>query len=274
MTEEQPGEGRPGETRTPGRATTTVPPGERGATRIADRVVAKIAAQAAKEALGAVPVGGEAPTANVSVHHGSARVRIGLELDYPAGGESVIGVAASNASAAVDDWSIHGPQNDVSAPGANVLVAYHANGDCLAGSDRPYTSWSAGFVSGLAAQLRQRFPRESAEQIAYRITASADRPRMSVRDDAQGWGEIRPYEALTMTLDPNRPGPPFPGATASRSETPDSTEVTPLSARTDPLAPARVAALWWCLAAVGLCVLALVLRPWLVGAVTRRTPRP
>ncbi len=196
------------------------------------------------------------------------------QVRYPAGGENVIGVAASNASGAVDDWSIHGPQNDVSAPGANVLVAYHANGDCLAGSDRPYTSWSAGFVSGLAAQLRERFPRESAEQIAYRITASADRPRMSERDDAQGWGQIRPYAALTMTLDPERPGPPFPGATTSRPETPDRTEVTPLSARTDPLAPARVAALWWCLAAVGLGALALVLRPWLAGAVLRRRPRP
>ena len=64
------------------------------------------------------------------------------------------------------------------------------------------------------------------------------------------------------------------GATTSRPETPDRTEVTPLSARTDPLAPARVAALWWCLAAVGLGALALVLRPWLAGAVLRRRPRP
>ncbi len=194
------------------------------------------------------------------------------QVRYPAGGQGVIGVAASNASGAVDDWSIHGSQNDVAAPGANVLIAYHANGDCLAGQDRPYTSWAAGFVSGLAAQLRERFPDESADQIAYRIMASADRPRMSERNDVDGWGEIRPYAALTMSLDPDRPGPPLPGATGPRAGTTTDSPVTPLAARTDPLAPARVEAMWWGLAAVGLCALAVVLRPWL-GRATRRTPR-
>ncbi|MEU7580779.1 hypothetical protein AB0B50_24605 [Streptomyces sp. NPDC041068] len=60
-----------------------VAPGERGATRIADRVVAKIAARAAREAVAAVPVDGSPPHATVSVHHETARVRISLELDYP-----------------------------------------------------------------------------------------------------------------------------------------------------------------------------------------------
>lgn len=56
---------------------------ERGATRIADRVVAKIAAQTAREALGKVPEGGKAPRATVTVHHDRARVRVILELGYP-----------------------------------------------------------------------------------------------------------------------------------------------------------------------------------------------
>ena len=60
-----------------------VEPAERGATRIADRVVAKIAAWAAREALDAVPEGGEPPYATVIVHNQYARVRISLELDYP-----------------------------------------------------------------------------------------------------------------------------------------------------------------------------------------------
>lgn len=83
MTEEQPGEGWPGETRTPGRAPTTVPPAERGATRIADRVVAKIAAQAAREALAELPPDAVPPHATVVVHHDRARVRVILELQYP-----------------------------------------------------------------------------------------------------------------------------------------------------------------------------------------------
>ncbi|MFD9093825.1 hypothetical protein [Streptomyces collinus] len=62
---------------------TVVPPGERGALRIADRVVAKIAAQAAREALAPLPAGASAPHATVVVHHDSARVRVHLELGYP-----------------------------------------------------------------------------------------------------------------------------------------------------------------------------------------------
>ncbi|QXE39459.1 Asp23/Gls24 family envelope stress response protein [Streptomyces sp. GMY02] len=58
--------------------------GERGATTIADRVVAKIAAQAAREALPTgVPEGGAPPHATVTVQRGIAYVRVGVELDYP-----------------------------------------------------------------------------------------------------------------------------------------------------------------------------------------------
>lgn len=187
---------------------------------------------------------------------------------WPAAGRHVIGVAATNAAGVVDDWSVHGPQNDVAAPGANVLATFHANGDCLYGRDHAYTSFSAPFVAGLAAQLRQRYPDESVDQIAYRIMASADRPRMSRRDDVSGWGEIRPYEALTMSLDPNRAGPPLPGVKRAAAAPVDDTKVTPLVARTDPLAPVRRQAMWAALAAAGLCALALVLRPWL-GPLTR-----
>lgn len=63
---------------------------ERGATTIADRVVAKIAARAAREALDEVtedePGSGEAgrpPHATVLVHRDTARVHISLELRYP-----------------------------------------------------------------------------------------------------------------------------------------------------------------------------------------------
>ncbi|MFB7518293.1 Asp23/Gls24 family envelope stress response protein [Streptomyces sp. NPDC056144] len=56
---------------------------DRGATTIADRVVAKIAAQAAREALGTVPAGASAPHASVVVHRDAARVAVSLELPYP-----------------------------------------------------------------------------------------------------------------------------------------------------------------------------------------------
>ena len=62
---------------------TAVPPGDRGATRIADRVVAKVAGQAAREALGRLPAEAQPPHATVAVHREVARIRMHLELDYP-----------------------------------------------------------------------------------------------------------------------------------------------------------------------------------------------
>ncbi|MGW2047523.1 Asp23/Gls24 family envelope stress response protein [Streptomyces sp. NPDC001858] len=78
-----------------GTGSTVVPAGQRGATRIADRVVAKIAAQAAREAVGPLPPDAGRPHASVVVrpHPPSrpgggtsveaAHVRVQLELDYP-----------------------------------------------------------------------------------------------------------------------------------------------------------------------------------------------
>ncbi|MEF9902966.1 Asp23/Gls24 family envelope stress response protein [Streptomyces sp. P9-A2] len=61
-----------------------VPPRERGTTRITDRVVAKIASQAAREAVGPLPRDAEPPYATVVVHHDdTARVRVHVELGYP-----------------------------------------------------------------------------------------------------------------------------------------------------------------------------------------------
>ncbi|GAB2957258.1 hypothetical protein [Streptomyces heilongjiangensis] len=61
----------------------SVAPGDRGATRIADRVVAKIAGQAAREALGAPLPDSAPPNATVVVHRDTARVRVAVELPYP-----------------------------------------------------------------------------------------------------------------------------------------------------------------------------------------------
>jgi uncharacterized alkaline shock family protein YloU len=78
--EGHPGDGRPSESRRP---LTVVTPAERGAIRIADRVVAKIAAQAAREALEALHPDAAPPHASVVVHHDTAHIRVGLELGYP-----------------------------------------------------------------------------------------------------------------------------------------------------------------------------------------------
>ncbi|GGS25544.1 hypothetical protein GCM10010269_75210 [Streptomyces humidus] len=78
-----------------GRRPAAVPAGRRGATRIADRVVAKVAAQAAREAVGPLPPDAGSPSATVAVRpHArtpspggppvdAAHVRVHLELGYP-----------------------------------------------------------------------------------------------------------------------------------------------------------------------------------------------
>ncbi|MGW3246709.1 Asp23/Gls24 family envelope stress response protein [Streptomyces sp. NPDC001070] len=63
-------------------------PGERGSLRIADRVLAGIAAQAARETLADAPgrervPRGARPRATVSVHREQAYVRLSVELGYP-----------------------------------------------------------------------------------------------------------------------------------------------------------------------------------------------
>ncbi|MFI0164424.1 Asp23/Gls24 family envelope stress response protein [Streptomyces sp. NPDC017095] len=74
----------------PAPATGLPPPAERGATVIPDRVVARIAARAARTAQArhaAVPPGpgtAAAPSATAAVRAGSVRVHLAMDLPYPA----------------------------------------------------------------------------------------------------------------------------------------------------------------------------------------------
>jgi uncharacterized alkaline shock family protein YloU len=84
-----------------------LPAAERGSLRIADRVVAKIAAQAAGEALSDAPgadlVPREAsPHATVSVRKDTARLRLSLELGYPADLGSVCGAVRRHVTSRVE----------------------------------------------------------------------------------------------------------------------------------------------------------------------------
>ncbi len=63
---------------------------------------------------------------------------------------------------------------------------------------------------------------------------------------------------------------PSSRARAARAAPGDESKIRPISATPDPLAPAREAALWWGLLAVGLAALALVLRPLTRRALVRR----
>ncbi|MFJ2736351.1 MULTISPECIES: Asp23/Gls24 family envelope stress response protein [unclassified Streptomyces] len=86
----RPGSPPPGEGSGPSaRAAGLPPPAERGATVIPDRVVARIATQAARTAqsrraaLPPDPSGPAAPSASATVRSGSVRLHLTMELPYP-----------------------------------------------------------------------------------------------------------------------------------------------------------------------------------------------
>lgn len=82
----------------------TTPPAQRGALKIADRVLARIAWMAARDALtsaawgDAALVQGDPPRVDVTVLEGGARVRVGVDLPFPCD-LTAVAVAVQNAVA-------------------------------------------------------------------------------------------------------------------------------------------------------------------------------
>jgi membrane-anchored mycosin MYCP len=111
-------------------------------------------------------------------------------------------------------FSMHGPWVSAAAPGDNV-IALGPSGepvDALPGKEGPVpiagTSFSAAYVSGVAALLRQRFPDLTPAQIINRITATARHPGGGV-DDAVGAGTVDAIAALTWDVPPGSAKAPF-----------------------------------------------------------------
>jgi uncharacterized alkaline shock family protein YloU len=118
---------------TPG---TAVPAAARGVTRIADRAVAHVAVQAAREALrtgpdaDSVPRGGRtAPRAGVDVRGGSARVRISVHLGYPSDIGSQCGAVRRQVTARVGELT--GMEVSDVAVRVDRLHSEHLDGEAL-----------------------------------------------------------------------------------------------------------------------------------------------
>ncbi|WP_048424888.1 type VII secretion-associated serine protease mycosin [Mycolicibacterium obuense] len=104
-------------------------------------------------------------------------------------------------------FSMQGPWVGAAAPGENlVALGYDGNPvNALQGEDGPIpisgTSFSAAYVSGLAALVRQRFPELTAAQVMNRITATARHPGGGA-DNVVGAGVVDPVAALTWDVPP------------------------------------------------------------------------
>lgn len=117
----------------------------------------------------------------------------------------VLTVGSINDNGQPSNFSMSGPWVGAAAPGANITaLGYDGQPvNALQGQDGPIpiggTSFSAAYVSGLAALLRQRFPDLTPAQIMNRITATARHPGGGV-DNYVGAGVIDPVAALTWDV--------------------------------------------------------------------------
>ncbi|MGI9162238.1 MAG: type VII secretion-associated serine protease mycosin, partial [Mycobacterium sp.] len=123
----------------------------------------------------------------------------------------VLSVGAVTPTGTPIDKSLAGPWLGVAAPGTGVTALSPQNSSAVNAHPpaRPAepaiplwgTSFSAAYVSGVAALVRARFPGLSAHQIVNRILRTAHNPARGV-DNQVGHGVIDPVAALTFDIPP------------------------------------------------------------------------
>jgi type VII secretion-associated serine protease mycosin len=120
-----------------------------------------------------------------------------LENTYPGAYDGVLAVGASDRNNERAFFSQSGHFVDIAAPGVGMVSTVPKGGQCPADG----TSFSAPYVAGVAALMKERYSEWSAEDIVARLQQTANRP--GAADDPQlGWGVVDPVAALS---DDDRP---------------------------------------------------------------------
>jgi membrane-anchored mycosin MYCP len=109
-------------------------------------------------------------------------------------GDDILTVGAVGPDDSPAEFTVPGAWMDVAAPGTGLRSL--AVGGGTTGTDVDGTSFAAPWVSGLAALVRERFPKLTAAQVVDRILATARRPAVG-RSELVGRGVIDPVAALT-----------------------------------------------------------------------------
>jgi len=110
--------------------------------------------------------------------------------------------------------SINGPWVGVAAPGLRIMGLSNTNGAPINASPADPgngngiwgTSFSAAYVSGIAALVRAKYPNLTAHQVIRRIMETAHNPAHGV-DNQVGNGVVDPVAALTWDVAPGDPRP-------------------------------------------------------------------
>ncbi|MBO0914453.1 type VII secretion-associated serine protease mycosin, partial [Streptomyces laculatispora] len=111
---------------------------------------------------------------------------------YPAAFDGVLAVAASDRNNERAPFSQAGRFVGVAAPGVDIVSTVPGNGQCTDNG----TSFSAPYVTGVAALMRAKYPAWTAAQTVARIEQTAERS-VNGHDDFVGWGVVDPVRALS-----------------------------------------------------------------------------
>jgi membrane-anchored mycosin MYCP len=183
---------------------------------------------------------------------------------FPADLAGVLAVSAvAPGRADVSEFVLPNADTDVAAPSAGG-VSVNATGRRCRTDDQVRTAWAAAQVAGLAALLREAYPRESAAQVTARILATTEgagslSPEGGPLDVWTGAGVVQAYDALTRELRPSTEG----SVDRSLAEVPFDAQAPPAPEQVDLFGPSRTLLLWGGLVAgAGLALVAL-LRPLL-----------
>lgn len=129
----------------------------------------------------------------------------------------VLSVGGVDATGAPIDKSMAGPWVGVAAPATHVMglspqggVPVNSYPPIRVGEkNMPFwgTSFSAAYVSGVAALVRAKYPQLTAHQVISRIVQTAHNPPAGV-DNRVGYGLVDPVAALTFNVPPGDPVAP------------------------------------------------------------------
>lgn len=129
----------------------------------------------------------------------------------------VLSVGGVDVSGAPIDKSMSGPWVGVAGPATHIMGLSPQGGGPVNAyppsrpgeKNMPFwgTSFSAAYVSGVAALVRAKYPQLTAHQVINRIVQSAHNPPAGV-DNRVGYGLVDPVAALTFNIPPGDKMPP------------------------------------------------------------------
>lgn len=111
---------------------------------------------------------------------------------YPASYKGVLAVASSDRNNERAAFSQSGEFVGVAAPGVDMISTVPEDGHCADNG----TSFSAPYVSGVAALIKSKHPKWTQQQITAQIMQTAERS-IPGHDRLVGWGIVDPVRALT-----------------------------------------------------------------------------